>query len=434
MLYCGVAEKNITPETGMSIPGYFSDRKNTGVLDELYAKALVFENDGAACAVVVCDTINLERQDVLRIRMGIAEKLPIRAENITASATHTHTGGPTWEGFGVIFRDDKYIDTLVNAAVDAVCEAYSNRRPAQIGFCTDELKGYTFIRRFWMKDGSVETNPGFNRPDILEAEGVPDYTLSYAKIVGEDGGIIAFLTSYGVHLDMVGGTLISADYPGELSKCIKDKYGEKVVSVFLTGPCGNTNHFDFTGTESPGFGIHIETGRAIFQKISDTENKIEYLNDTKISVDTKIFLIRYNRPNESELSWAKNVLGGDFSQTKGYEVATKEQAGIFAKALVDASKSNFYVSEVELKAIHIGDALIIAWPGEIFVDFGIELRKNLIGRPVLISELSNGCIQNYIPTREAYDRGGYEPRIVGVTNPEKDTGSLVLKNTLEMIR
>ena len=433
MLFCGATEKNITPEIGMSIPGYFSDRKITGVLDELYAKALVFENDGVVCAVIVCDTINLERQDVLRIRKGISEKLPISADNITVSATHTHTGGPTWEGFEVIFRDNKYIDTLVNAAIEATCEAYSNRKPAKIGFHTDELKGYTFIRRYWTKDGAVETNPGFGRTDLVKTEGEPDYTLSFAKIVGDDGSIIAFLTSYGVHLDMVGGTMVSADYPGELSKCIKNKYGENVVSVFLTGPCGNTNHIDFTRTERPDYGIHIETGRAIFRKISDNESKIEYLNDTKISVDTKNFLIRYNRPNESELSWAKKVLEGDLSQAKGYEVATKEQAMIFAKALVDAGKSNLYVSEVELKAIHIGDALIVAWPGEIFVDFGIELRKNLAGRHVIISELSNGCVQNYIPIREAYDRGGYEPRIVGETNPEKDTGNLVLKNTLEML-
>lgn len=434
MLYCGAGEKNITPGIGMGIPGYFGNRKNTGVTDELFAKALVFEKDGTACAIVVCDTINLERQDVLRIRKGISERIPIDPENISVSATHTHTGGPTWEGFNIVLRDYAYIDMLTGAAVDAACDAYNKRKPAKIGFNTDELKGYTHIRRFWMKDGRVLTNPGMDNPDIVKPEGEPDYTLTYARIEGPDGEVIAFLTSYGVHLDTVGGNKISADYPGVLSKLIKEKYGKNTVSVFLTGPCGNTNHIDVKRPETLEYGIHVKIGEAIFQKIRDGEHDIKFMEDPEISVDTKRFLIRFNRPDEGQLRWARNVLDGKPAETDGYEVSSPERMRIFAKAIIDASESREQVSEVELKAIHIGDALIVSWPGEIFVDFGIELRKRLSGRHVIIGELSNGCIQNYIPTFEAYERGGYEPRICCATNPEKNTGNLVLKNTLEMLK
>ena len=71
MLKFGVAKRDITPEIDMVIPGYYSKRFVSGVIDNLYAKAMVFENNGTVAVAVVCDTINLRRDDVLRIRRGI---------------------------------------------------------------------------------------------------------------------------------------------------------------------------------------------------------------------------------------------------------------------------------------------------------------------------------------------------------------------------
>lgn len=41
MINCGMCELDITPPIGSSLPGYFEDRKSTGIRDPLYAKALV---------------------------------------------------------------------------------------------------------------------------------------------------------------------------------------------------------------------------------------------------------------------------------------------------------------------------------------------------------------------------------------------------------
>ena len=72
MLRCGVSEVNITPKLGMAIPGYFNVRLADGILDELYAHALAVESDGTAVILISCDAINMERQDVMRIRSKIA--------------------------------------------------------------------------------------------------------------------------------------------------------------------------------------------------------------------------------------------------------------------------------------------------------------------------------------------------------------------------
>ena len=84
MFKFGVSKCDITPQEGMVIPGVYSKRFVDGVIDPLYAKAMVFENEGETSAAVVCDTINLRRDDVLRIRRGICEACGIPEKNISS--------------------------------------------------------------------------------------------------------------------------------------------------------------------------------------------------------------------------------------------------------------------------------------------------------------------------------------------------------------
>jgi len=51
-LRVGAAAVRITPPTGIPMAGYYSERRAEGALDELHAKALVFEQDGARAALL----------------------------------------------------------------------------------------------------------------------------------------------------------------------------------------------------------------------------------------------------------------------------------------------------------------------------------------------------------------------------------------------
>ena len=46
-LRVGAAAVKITPDAGAPMAGYYSERAAEGVNDDLYAKAIVFEQDGA---------------------------------------------------------------------------------------------------------------------------------------------------------------------------------------------------------------------------------------------------------------------------------------------------------------------------------------------------------------------------------------------------
>ena len=57
--------------------------------------------------------------------------------------------------------------------------------------------------------------------------------------------------------------------------------------------------------------------------------------------------------------------------------------------------------------LQIGPAVVVGLPGEIFAELGLHLKAALPDRPVLVAGYANGNV-GYVPTRAAYDEGGYE--------------------------
>ena len=81
-----------------------------------------------------------------------------------------------------------------------------------------------------------------------------------------------------------------------------------------------------------------------------------------------------------------------------------------------ASITNFYAGEaralpdghlpIELQGFRLGDAAFVAIPGEVFVEIGLTIKRQL-PRLTFVVGIANGYI-GYVPTREAYAVGGYE--------------------------
>ena len=447
MLKFGVAKRDITPECGMVIPGYYSKRFASTILDPLYAKAMVFENDGSFAVAVVCDTINLRRDDVLRIRRGIYDKCGIPEKNISVSASHTHTGGPSWHWYEAGEHDPIYMNKLISAAIDAAVEAFGKRTNAKIGFAKTEVPGYTFIRRYLMKNGRVRTNPGNMNPDIVEAVGTPDESFVVGKVCDENGKTLAFLSNYGVHLDMLGGAMgegnISADYPGYLATLVAEKFGEDVESVFFTGPCGNTNHLNplhipvksKIEETNPELYIYKKTAHALFDALCEIEGKIPLSGDVSPVVSREFVSGRLRVPTKEYVDTAYRFLHGEDVRFEGYSMENlglKERRHI-ALATVDAFNNPIKMIDAEVMTLTLGDSAIVTWPAEVFVEYGKAVREKFADKNIIIGELSNGSFGCYLPTEEAIEQGGYEPTITGGTTPEPKIGTDMVNATIELL-
>lgn len=65
------------------------------------------------------------------------------------------------------------------------------------------------------------------------------------------------------------------------------------------------------------------------------------------------------------------------------------------------------VQRMELQTIFLDEYTCIGIPAEFFVELGLRIKEGAHPRHALIFGLANGMV-GYVPTREAFARGGYE--------------------------
>src|SRR5437867_950458 len=90
-LQLGAAAVPINPPAGIGLAGYYHERGNEGVLDDILAKAVVLDDGSTRAAIVVCDLISMPKWMVVEARKQISERTGISGANVMIAATHTHT-------------------------------------------------------------------------------------------------------------------------------------------------------------------------------------------------------------------------------------------------------------------------------------------------------------------------------------------------------
>lgn len=427
MLYCGMSELDITPALGSSMPGYFSDRKSTDIIDRLYAKALVVESEGEVVAFVVLDTILVEAGIVQQIRERVQQMSDIAADHVMVSATHTHTGPPV-ATTTFLSTDPEYLSWLVKKAADAVIIAYQNRQEARIGYGIGMEDGIAFNRRFFMKDGTVRTNPGVGNPDVVRSVGPIDPQVSIMRIDTLDGQPIGVLTNYALHTDTVGGTKYCADYPGELSKMLKKALGDHVVSMFMMGASGNINHINVMGISREEYVrdpfYYKKLGRILAGEVLKVHEKIATHPSMPIKVEQSLITLQYRQPTSAEV---------DQARLARVQLTSADVEWNFAGELLKAYELGEGEVQTEIQVIRVGEIAVVGLPGEIFVEYGLEIKKDSPFPFTIINELCNGVPGTYICTREAYEQGGYEPRITSNNRLQIDTGEILVAETKKLL-
>ncbi|NMA95199.1 MAG: hypothetical protein GX974_04080 [Clostridiales bacterium] len=422
MIKCGVSEIIITPDLGMGMPGYLNARRSTGVLDDLYAKAIVFKSDSILMAILALDILDLETDDISKIRERVHEKTYIPKENIMICSTHTHTGPPVVNSFKTK-RDESYISLLVDRAGIVASQAYGGLQPVKLGYAIGYEENIAFNRRYIMKDGSVVTNPGVLNPLIDRPAGPIDPEIGVIKICDLNDRPIAIVSSFACHLDVVGGERNSADYPGELSKILKESLGSQVVSIFLTGASGDINHTDVNSTATRKQGHYRKMGQILARRILDIIPNIIMHKDLDIATNSIIFTASKREIRDEEIELAQRVLDSD---------SESDTEKIFANEILKFRNIKERTFDVEIQVMRVGEMCITALPGDVFVQFGLDIKKGSPYKYNIISSHSNGR-NGYIATREAFKQGGYETRTSRTNKLDVDVGYKMVNYALTIL-
>lgn len=199
--HAGAASTVINPPTGHLLAGYGRDRASTGVLDNLFAKAVVIRDEHTRVGLVTIDNIGLTRPDVERLRGLVSDAIPgFLGENLVVSSTHTHAGpdvvGLWGESLWRSGRDEDYMQALYQQVIKVLVQADKNAVPV-----TSRV-GYAPAPMSWVENRS--------EPELI------DNRLAVLQLVDGAGVSVATLTNYACHPTVLDGnnTKVSSDYVG----------------------------------------------------------------------------------------------------------------------------------------------------------------------------------------------------------------------------
>ncbi|MCL4853144.1 MAG: neutral/alkaline non-lysosomal ceramidase N-terminal domain-containing protein [Bryobacteraceae bacterium] len=407
----GAAAVKITPPMGAPMSGYYYNRAADGVHDDLFAKALVFEQDGAKAAVVACDLSGVPRPIVEQARQAIEQKTGIPGARVMISATHTHTGPVLLSGATrynlegeMLAIGKKYAADLPQLIAEAVEKANAALAPARISAAKGREESLTFNRRFHMKDGRVGWNPGKLNPNIVRPAGPIDPDVPVVYFDSPGGKPIATYVNYALHLDTVGGLEYSADYPYTLGRQLSAVKGPGMLTLFTIGCAGNLNHIDVTTREpQKGHGEAARIGTVLAGEVLKTFKRLEHLPAAAPKVRSETVLLPLPAFEPRELEWAKKI-----TPLFGKPNAAPFLDFVKAFRVTDTAARDGKPLEAEVQVIALGnDLAFVGLPGEIFTELGMALKYASPYRYTVVAELANGSV-GYVPNRKAYPEGAYE--------------------------
>ncbi len=438
MLKIGFASQIITPERGVGLAGYFNQRPNRGVLDDVFVKALLFEQDGVVTGFVVYDLCGASDDMVERLRKRLVEKGFPYGENLILSCTHTHTGPEVRRNLEQVAN---YLEELTEKAACAVKEAFANLRPGTLEVASTVNNPYGYVRRFWMKNGKVTTNPGKLNPEIDRVEGDFDRTVSVVA-VRQEGRIAALLVNLANHGDTIGGDLVSADWFGRMEREIQYAFGDDVPVLTLTDASGDVNHFDVTtDRDQTSYQEALRIGRGYGELVFELLKELKPLPELPMTFEKSVFNMPLRTVTAAQLAEARKVLETvpkedlDARDMTSEDLAKGNNAVLrmFAERVLSCEGNENRSQACELLRIGFGEELaFLSLPGEPFNGIARGIRAESPFKRTLIAELAMGKT-GYIPMDESFERGGYETEPMG-TSPDIGTASKLIEAAAALLK
>jgi hypothetical protein len=207
---------------------------------------------------------------------------------------------------------------------------------------------------------------------------------------------------------------ISANWIYYLEQAVRGAFGHQAVVVFLQGTAGDVTQVDNMSPHRAPTGdaqarlvggcVGAEAVKVLLSMPRGVLMPVAAVNRT--------VMMKRRAPSAAKVARAMEIVRQDPKQGG-------VTAWIFAKetVLLDAKLKWEPEAEVELQAVQVGPVVALANPAELFVEYGLEMRKRSRFPLTMPVAYANGDV-GYVPTEEALGPGGggYETRLTSYTN------------------
>jgi neutral ceramidase len=386
----GAAKIDITPT---QLP-----KNLEGILDHIYARAIVIDNGTTSAALVSVDTGMLGEQVWRAVSQRVEKELGIPAQNLIMNPTHTHSA--SGESVDQLFN-------VIKAAKDKL-------QPARIGYGTGV--SYINIQRNIIDRKTNKWWEGANY------DGPSDKTVAVIKFESLKGAPIAVYFNYACHAVVTGNTdMLSGDFPGEAERYIEDSFDDKIVALFSAGAQGDQNPIYFQQTFDLR-DIRIKDYAARGQDISNAMppggqglNKQDptvkkLLDQQKMMIKSMgQFLGEEVKRVMREMEPNRMATGGKISTgQKMISFPGRDRIGQ-GRASVEGQYKDGANVNLRLSLLMIDDIAIGGCNAEIYNMIAVRFkRESPIGRSIFVSMANGSGNSGYVPDDSAFGQQTFE--------------------------
>jgi neutral ceramidase len=455
MLRVGIGEVDITPELGLPMVGMPGSPRGEGVRWPLHGRVFLADDSERRAAIVSLDLIALNPPDVARLRALLGTAGGIDPGHILIACSHTHrapfpfsSSGGAGEGEG-----HAYFEEVSTRLAAAMTDAIANLQLAELSVGKTLAPGWAFNRRPIFTSGQVGTHGWAWADDFERMEGTPDEEVWTLVAHRADGSIIGGLVGFACHPTAMGhDSVYSADYPGVLTEALAARHGG--IFGFLIGAAGDTSTPDPTSHDpESGFGsAHTAAmGKGIADKVDEAIAAASPVMGNRIRVATTrlqiaqrlatpelVKLARWyleEQPDDiDELDFTRRLSGHDYTFRDGKQVGNARHAEEMLRMWEwQQGPDRQLDEEIEIQAMALGDVALVAFPAEMFTEFGHRVKAASPFRDTFVVTLANGW-HGYVPTLEAFSRGGYEPRFAYPSRLVEEAGDQMTEAAIRLLQ
>lgn len=431
-----VGRIKITPKIGIPMGGNVRiDNKSRGVHDDLFCNVLMLNDGTTEICLMGFDFVGLKYTTCIDIKKRVSKATGIPTANMTAWGTHTHSGPDTcmrmYHGIEKVI--DEYLDGVAAEVAKGCEKIHKTYEDVILKSGKTEVYDLSFNRRLVRKNGEVVMNfEQFEIDDIVGTTGPIDPELITLSVWDIKGKMKSVFVNFTLHPAILVGHewLISRDYINELDNYIKDEYGNDVVVLFANGAEGNINHLnfedpdqwrDFRETERIGTKLG-EYSKKCIDESKEIKGNMNYISETVV--------FPYRDITEEEKKWADMVIERDKDKVEDMfdGIPDKTYAKMIKGMMIRPDKA----FETVLQGLSIGDYAFYTFPGEVYVEFGLTVKKLSPYKDIMIIGLANSQ-SGYIPKEEAFSQGGYEVRTAWSSQLEYSAGDDLVEKINEKL-